>query len=78
MQSLLTWPGLIEADYTQRFGSTVLADFACLQVLLELGWASQAAGCFALTDTGMARSDAIGPWLQSDAVTASMNAYALR
>lgn len=76
MQSLLTWPGLVEDAYLGRFGTSVSADLPQLAELVERQLATRIDGLLALTESGMAHADTIGPWLVSDAVRASMEAYA--
>lgn len=78
LQSLLLWPGLERSAYADRFGSEVLTDFPQLDALLERKLATCDAQLIALTASGMAHADALGPWLTSPAVQARMAAYAAR
>ncbi|MFO0756063.1 MAG: STM4012 family radical SAM protein [Byssovorax sp.] len=66
IQSLLQREGLSRATYTARFGTDALADLPCLHDLPALGWATLDADTLILTEAGIERSDAIGPWLYSD------------
>lgn len=78
LQSLLLWPGLERTAYAVRFGSEVLADFPQLEELVERELATIDPQWIALTATGMAHADALGPWLTSPAVQARMAGYAAR
>ncbi|MFM8331193.1 MAG: STM4012 family radical SAM protein [Candidatus Methylumidiphilus sp.] len=73
IQSLLTEPGLIHADYRQRFGTDCLDDLPQLHELNELHWAEASADRLRLNAQGYAYADTIGPWLASAAVNALMN-----
>ncbi|WP_363796908.1 STM4012 family radical SAM protein [Lysobacter firmicutimachus] len=77
IQSLLVRPGLDRADYRDRFGADCLQQLPQLAELFELGLAEQHGELIALTDTGMARADTIGPWLVSAAVAERMRDYRL-
>lgn len=76
IQSLLMWPGLAEPAYAARFGTQVLEDLPQLSQLLSEGLAVREKGTICLTSEGMAYSDALGPWLNSPAVTERMHAAA--
>jgi oxygen-independent coproporphyrinogen-3 oxidase len=78
IQSLLTREGLRFAGYRHRFGSHSLDDLPQLAELAGRGLAAQDGAGLVLTDTGLARSDMIGPWLYSDAVRGLMAAYQAR
>lgn len=78
IQSLLVWPGLDLAAWRARFGSDVFDDLPQLAALEPLGLASRTDALLALTASGMARADTLGPWLISPAVAARMAAYAPR
>jgi oxygen-independent coproporphyrinogen-3 oxidase len=78
IQSLLTRDGLSFAAYERRFGARPLDDLPQLAELAPLGLAAASAGVLRLTDTGMARSDVIGPWLYSASVRGLMATYPLR
>ncbi|WP_326552968.1 STM4012 family radical SAM protein [Micromonospora sp. NBC_01813] len=70
--SLLRADGCDPLGYTDRFASHPLDDFPQLAVLADRGWLTVTADRLALTDTGLAYSDAIGPWLVSGPVRAAM------
>ncbi|GGM09158.1 MULTISPECIES: STM4012 family radical SAM protein [Micromonospora] len=76
LQSLLRVQGVDAAAYRARFGATPVDDFPQLGELARRGWAS--ADGLRLTPAGLARSDAIGPWLTSHQVRHAMDGYALR
>lgn len=76
--SLLCWPGLHLPSYERRFGSSPLTDLPGLEVLLERSFATLTNERLALTDAGMERADAIGPWLYSPRVQKLMAGYELR
>ena len=75
LQSLLMWPGLELNAYQAYFGSAVMDDFPELASLLEPSLAQTNEHYFALTPTGMAHADAIGPWLYSQAVREQSAGY---
>ncbi|HTE19535.1 MAG TPA: STM4012 family radical SAM protein [Armatimonadota bacterium] len=68
IKSLLRVEGLSLEDYRQRFNSPALEDLPELNELPEHGLALIERGRLALTDTGLERTDTLGPWLYSDAV----------
>ena len=76
IQSLLTWPGLADSAYVERFGASAFADLPQLTELFELGLARRDGDVVALTANGMAQADTIGPWLVSQAVQERMDGYA--
>lgn len=76
LKSLLRSSGMDAPAYRARFGSSHADDFPQLASLVERGWLDDDRG--ALTAAGLARSDAIGPWLVSGAVRSAMGAYVLR
>ena len=76
LKSLLRTEGLDAAAYLARFGRPVTDDFPELALLPERGWAT--GGGLRLTPAGLARSDAIGPWLTSAEVRDTMTRYVLR
>jgi oxygen-independent coproporphyrinogen-3 oxidase len=78
VKSLLRAEGVDLAGYAYRFGGTVGQDFPHLAALADRGWAAEAGGRLALTDEGLARGDAIGPWLVSGPVRAAMARAVLR
>ncbi|MGH7172702.1 MAG: STM4012 family radical SAM protein [Gemmataceae bacterium] len=75
LQSLLLADGLSLSAYRGRFGTEALADLPRLTELEPRGLARTAEDRLVLTDAGLERSDAIGPWLYSPAVRALMEAY---
>jgi oxygen-independent coproporphyrinogen-3 oxidase len=78
IQSLLTWPGLDERAYAARFGSAAFDDLPQLAELVALDLARRDDATLALTASGMAHADTIGPWLVSPVVQARMDTYAAR
>lgn len=78
IQSLLQAEGLDLAGYRQRFGGDALDDLPALAELSALGLAERNGAVLQLTEAGLERSDAIGPWLYTTAVSALMEAYELR
>ena len=78
LQSLLRRDGLSIDAYARRFRAHPLDDLTELADLEALGLAGADGGVLALTDLGLERSDAIGPWLYSEAVRRSMEAYEWR
>ncbi|MBW4694059.1 MAG: STM4012 family radical SAM protein [Lyngbya sp. HA4199-MV5] len=76
--SLLSNEGLSVAHYRDRFHSNLLADFPKLQQLLDWHLASLQADLLLLTEAGIERSDAIGPWLFSYQVHSLMTQYTLK
>lgn len=82
VKSLLRSDGVDCRAYANRFGTAVAEDFPHLVRLADRGWLSgwpgAGPGRLVLTDEGLARSDAIGPWLVSGPVRAAMAGYGLR
>lgn len=78
VQTLLRADGVDPAGYADRFGSPVVDDFPQLRSLADRGWANLDPDRIVLTDAGLERSDAIGPWLVSAPVRRAMTEYALR
>ncbi|WP_231935208.1 STM4012 family radical SAM protein [Micromonospora viridifaciens] len=76
LKSLLRADGVDPAAYQARFGRTPADDFPQLRRLVDRGWAVDDG--LRLTPGGLARSDAIGPWLTSTEVRTAMNGYVLR
>jgi oxygen-independent coproporphyrinogen-3 oxidase len=76
--SLLQASGLNLANYQRRFGSHALDDFPQLEHLADHGLATIDDRVIRLTPAGLARSDAIGPWLYSPQVRQRMEDYAWR
>jgi oxygen-independent coproporphyrinogen-3 oxidase len=76
--SLLQAAGLELDHYRRRFGGDALHDLPQLALLADCGLATIDDGRIMLTETGLERSDAIGPWLYSAAVRRRMEDYAWR
>jgi coproporphyrinogen III oxidase-like Fe-S oxidoreductase len=75
--SLLAEDGASLAAYRRRFARDVAADFPELAELAARGLAARAGDTLRLTPEGLARADAIGPWLGSAAVRRRMAEYEL-
>jgi oxygen-independent coproporphyrinogen-3 oxidase len=75
--SLLSDDGLDTAAYRARFASAPGDDFPALAELAARGYAQHAGDRVRLTSEGLARADAIGPWLFSDDVRHKMAGYEL-
>jgi coproporphyrinogen III oxidase-like Fe-S oxidoreductase len=78
VKSLLRAEGFLEAAYRDRFGTEVGDDFPQLDQLAQRGWLTGDGDRLALTDAGLERADAVGPWLVSGPVRTAMAEYALR
>jgi len=78
IQSILQVDGLDLDAYRRRFGTVALEDLPDLSELEQFGLAALAGGRLQLTDAGLERSDAIGPWLYTVGVQTLMEAYELR
>ena len=78
VKSLLRAEGFAPAAYLDRFGTGVGDDFPQLAQLADRGWLTGDGHRVALTDAGLERADAIGPWLVSGPVRAAMAEYAVR
>jgi oxygen-independent coproporphyrinogen-3 oxidase len=78
VKSLLRTEGVDTAAYAARFAAAVADDFPQLSRLADRGWLRERDGRLALTDDGLAHSDAVGPWLVSGPVHAAMAGYGLR
>jgi oxygen-independent coproporphyrinogen-3 oxidase len=78
IQSLLSGEGLVLAAYRNRFGTEVFGDLPALCELDPLGLARRDSERLRLTAAGVERSDALGPWLYSEAVRKLMEEYAWR
>ncbi|SCE83941.1 oxygen-independent coproporphyrinogen-3 oxidase [Micromonospora matsumotoense] len=76
LKSLLRAEGVDAAAYAARFGRPPGEDFPELGRLAARGWAR--ADGLRLTPAGLARSDAIGPWLTSARVHQAMTGYVPR
>jgi oxygen-independent coproporphyrinogen-3 oxidase len=75
IQSLLVRPGLDVEQYRARFGSDCFEDLPQLHELFELGLATREQSLVALSESGLARADTIGPWLVSGSVAERMRAF---
>ncbi|MEO6771776.1 MAG: STM4012 family radical SAM protein [Kofleriaceae bacterium] len=75
--SLLSDEGLDLAAYRARFGAPAVDHFPELVELAPRGLAEHCAERLALTHAGLARADAIGPWLYSADVQTRMAEYEL-
>lgn len=78
LKSLLEDGGLPLAVYRERFGGDVFDGLPELRAVLDLGLAEADGATLRLTESGVERSDAIGPWLYSPRMRALMGGYALR
>jgi coproporphyrinogen III oxidase-like Fe-S oxidoreductase len=78
VKSLLRTEGVDRAAYTARFGTAVDADFPQLAQLAGRGWLVEAGDRLCLSAEGLARTDAVGPWLTSGAVRSAMAATVRR
>ena len=78
-RTLLVVDGVDLAAYAARFdGAAPQDDYPQLAELVERGWAEGSPERFRLTAEGLARADAIGPWLASPRVRAAMESAAPR
>lgn len=75
---LLRVSGVARTSYSARFGTMVDDDFPMLAELAAAGLLTSDAAGLRLTPAGLARSDAIGPWLVSPAVRQAMRTFVLR
>jgi oxygen-independent coproporphyrinogen-3 oxidase len=75
--SLLSDEGLDPAAYRRRFARDPAGDFPELAELVDRGLAAADDGVLRLTPAGLARADAIGPWLGSAGVHRRMAEYEL-
>jgi oxygen-independent coproporphyrinogen III oxidase len=78
IQSLLQVEGMSLEAYRGRFGTGAPDDLPELLGLVETGLAERRDGLLRLTEQGIERSDAIGPWLYSRRARALSEAYELR
>jgi oxygen-independent coproporphyrinogen-3 oxidase len=78
IKSILRTEGLVEAAYEGRFGSSPLDDVPALIELLEAELLERRDGRVVSTESGLERSDAIGPWFYSDRARRLMDAYEVR
>lgn len=75
---LLQTSGLDRSEYHNRFGSDVLEHFSELNALNEAGLTKTSREIICLTQLGLERSDAIGPWLYSQPVQSLMKDFDLQ
>ena len=78
IKSLLRAEGFALASYRARFGSDLLSDLPEVDALTDAGLVAEGAGQLCLTEAGLERSDAIGPFLFSAAVRRRVREFALR
>lgn len=78
LQGLLQASGLGLGDVERTFGTGAFDAFPQLEKLLQAGLATRSPERLQLTPEGLAWSDAIGPWLYSDAVRARMEGWEVR
>jgi oxygen-independent coproporphyrinogen III oxidase len=78
IKSLLHAEGLSRLSYEQRFGIGIDAGLPELAELVRHDLAMWDEDVLRLTPAGIERSDAIGPWLYSDAVKESMQLYEIK
>jgi oxygen-independent coproporphyrinogen III oxidase len=76
--SLLSDEGVDLKAYRDRFSSEITTDFTMLNTLQEEGFATIANQQIHLTESGLERSDAIGPMLFSDSVKTLMQQYQIK
>jgi oxygen-independent coproporphyrinogen-3 oxidase len=74
VRTLLRASGVSRSAWHRRFAEPLPS----LEPLVERAWLAADEDRLWLTDEGLARSDAIGPWLVSPAVRSAMGEYALR
>ena len=75
--SLLSDEGLDLVGYRAKFGASIDVQFPELAELAPRGLAEHHGDALTLTHAGLARADAIGPWLYSSEVRARMAGYEL-
>ncbi len=78
LQSLLQAEGLDLGAYRARFGGDACAHLPQLALLVEAGLATLGGNALRLTAGGLELSDAIGPWLYSDAARSLAREYEWR
>ncbi len=75
--SLLSAEGLNLTTYNTMFGTVADSDFTELGAMATAGATERLGDVVRLTDRGMERSDAIGPWLRSRRVNQLIDSYDL-
>jgi coproporphyrinogen III oxidase-like Fe-S oxidoreductase len=78
VKTLLRSDGVDRAAWRARFGGDVAAHVPPLVHLRQRGWLTEDDATIKLTEQGLAHSDAVGPWLVSDAVHRAMGEYQLK
>lgn len=78
LKSLLRSAGLDLAAYREFFGTGALEDFRELEQLVDARLAELHGSRMMLTESGLERSDAVGPWLASAEVRERMGRFELR
>jgi oxygen-independent coproporphyrinogen III oxidase len=78
LKSLLHSAGLDLAAYRENFGADAREDFPELRPLVDARLAECRGSRMTLTESGIERSDAIGPWLASAGVCERMGQFELR
>jgi len=78
LREMLETAGLSRDDYRRAFGTDVLEDVPQLALLAETGLAVVGEAHLRLTDAGLERADAIGPWLYTAEISKRMESYAWR
>lgn len=75
IRHLLIYPGLSISGYEGRFGSRAREDFPVLKKWEDMGFVTLEDGYLALTKSGLALSDWLGPALMSEAVRDKMKEW---
>lgn len=75
LQGLLQIEGVSTTAYGDRFGTSVFEDIPSLAGLLDAGLGQIDGNYLKLTEAGVERSDAIGPWLYSPEVIERMEEF---
>jgi oxygen-independent coproporphyrinogen-3 oxidase len=73
--SLLSEDGLSRSGFLERFGLPLSEALPQLAQLEAHRLAAEEQGCIRLTDAGLERSDAVGPWLHSESVERQMQQW---
>jgi oxygen-independent coproporphyrinogen III oxidase len=76
--SLMQHTGVDRSAYARRFGGDAVGDFPELAALVRRGLATLDVSAIVLTQSGLERSDIIGPWLYSADMRRRMESYAWR
>jgi oxygen-independent coproporphyrinogen-3 oxidase len=78
IKSLLRTEGMDLMAYQRHFGTNAQDDLPALEMLEDAGYVECAGRFLRPTPDGLERSDAIGPWLGSDAVAARITSHVPR